>query len=97
MSATRIPVTVGEYARRWAEMGPPPADHGNASRFPISKHIDGTKIGSMRLAARDPPRCRPWIPSSAPGTLRLLVALLRSIFAAAVQDRLSSRPARHAA
>jgi hypothetical protein len=32
-SATRIRVTVGEYARQLGRDGSPPADHGNASRL----------------------------------------------------------------
>jgi integrase len=63
----------------------------------ISKHIDGTKISSMRLAAVRPSqvqaRVRYRSQVLSPGALLLLVALLRSIFAAAVQDRLvASQP-----
>jgi integrase len=72
--------------------GSPPQTTATRVASLISKHIDGTKIGSMRLAAVRPHRCRPGVSDRSqvlsPGTLRLLVALLRSIFAAAVQDRL---------
>jgi integrase len=58
----------------------------------ISEYIDGTKISSMRLAAVRPPEVQAWVSDRSqglsPGTLLLLVALLRSVFAAAVQDRL---------
>ena len=58
----------------------------------ISKHIDGTKIGFMRLAAMPHSQVQALVSDRSqvlsPGTLRLLVALLRSISAAAVQDRL---------
>jgi integrase len=54
----------------------------------ISKHIDGTKIGSMRLAAVRRSQVQAWVSDRAQvlsqGTLRLL----RSIIAAGVQDRL---------
>jgi hypothetical protein len=33
----------------------------NASGFPISNHIDGTKIGSMRLAAVRPSQVQAWV------------------------------------
>jgi integrase len=58
----------------------------------ISQYIDGTKISSMRLAAVRPPDVQAWVSDRSqglsPGTLLLLVALLRSVFAAAIQDRL---------
>jgi hypothetical protein len=58
----------------------------------IDKHIEGTRIGSMRLGAVRSSSGAGWVSERAqvlsPGTLRLLVALLRSVYAAAVQDRL---------
>ena len=55
----------------------PPADQGVASL--ISKHIDGTKIGSMRLVAVRPSQVQAWVSDRSqvlsPGTLRLLMAL----------------------
>jgi integrase len=92
------PVTVGEYARQWAGTRPHRPTTATRVASLISKHIDGTKIGSMRLAAVRPSQVQAWVSDRAqvlsPSTLRLLVALLRSIFAAAVQDRLvASSPA----
>ena len=86
------PVTVGEYARQWAGTRPHRPTTATRVGSLISKHIDGTKIGSMRLAAVRPSQVQAWVSDRAqvlsPGTLRLLVALPRFIFAAAVQDRL---------
>jgi hypothetical protein len=62
------PVTVGEYARQWAETGPHRPTTATRVASLISKHIDGTKIGSMRLAAVRPSQVQAWgqrpIPSS---------------------------------
>jgi hypothetical protein len=71
------PVTVGEYARSGMDASSP-ADHSNASPSQISKHIDGTKIGSMRLAALRPSH-QAWVSDRSqvlsPGTPQLVVAL----------------------
>jgi hypothetical protein len=87
------PVTVSKYARQWAGTRPHRPTTATRVASLISKHIDGTKIGSMRLAAVRPSQVQAWVSDRAqvlsPSTLRLLVALLRSIFAAAVQDQLA--------
>jgi hypothetical protein len=82
------------WARPRTGQGRVPTGPTTATRVAplISKHIDGTKIGSMRLAAVRPPHVQAWVSDRAqllsPGTLRLLVALLRYISAEAVQDQL---------
>lgn len=44
------PVTVGEYARQWAATRSRRPTTATRVASLINKHIDGTKIGSMRLA-----------------------------------------------
>ena len=45
------PVTVGEYARKWAAKQTAPPDHPNQIESLMSKHIEGTTIGDKRLSA----------------------------------------------
>jgi integrase len=84
--------TVTEYARRWAATRPHRPTTAIRVASLIDKHIDGTALGSQRLAAVRPSQMQAWASDRAqvlsPGTLRLLVALLRSVYNAAVQDRL---------
>jgi integrase len=58
----------------------------------ISKHIEGTIIGDNRLSAVRASEIQAWVTDRAkvlsPTTVRLLVQTLRSVFNAAVQDRL---------
>jgi integrase len=58
----------------------------------ISKHIEGTTIGDKRLSAVRASEIQAWVTDRAkvlsPTTVRLLVQTLRSVFNAAVQDRL---------
>jgi integrase len=58
----------------------------------IDTHIAGTRLGSRRLADVRPSEIQAWAADRAlvlaPSTMRLLVTLLRSVFAAAVADRL---------
>jgi integrase len=86
------PVTVSEYARQWAATRPHRPTTAVRVASLIDKHIDGTKIGARRLSAVRNSEVQAWVTDRSrvlsPGTLRLLVALLRSVYAAAVQDRL---------
>jgi site-specific recombinase XerD len=64
----------------------------------IDTQIAGTMLGGRRLATVRPSEVQAWVTDRArvlsPSTLRLLVALLRSVYAAAVHDRLvASSPA----
>jgi integrase len=84
--------TVAQYARRWA-VGRPHRP-GTARRLDsqIRVHIEETAIGDRRLAALLPSDVQAWVTTLArdlaPATVRLQVTMLRSIYAAAVLDRL---------
>jgi integrase len=84
--------TVTQYARQWAATRPHRPSTATRVASLIDKHIDGTRIGPQRLAAVRPSEVQAWVSDRAqvlsPGTLRLLVALLRSVYTAAVHDRL---------
>jgi integrase len=86
------PVTVGEYARKWAATRPHRQTTATRVESLISKHIEGTTIGDKRLSAVRASEIQAWVTDRAkvlsPTTVRLLVQTLRSVFNAAVQDRL---------
>ena len=86
------PVTVGEYARQWAATRPHRRTTASRVESLISKHIEGTTIGDKRLSAVRASEIQAWVTDRAkvlsPTTVRLLVQTLRSVFNAAVQDRL---------
>jgi integrase len=91
-------VTVAEYAKQWAATRPHRQSTADRIAYLIDKHIEGTSIGARRLSAVRPSEVQAWVSDRAkvlsPGTVRLLVSVLRSIFSAAVQDRLiASSPA----
>jgi site-specific recombinase XerD len=58
----------------------------------IDNHIAGTRLGSRRLSAVRTPEVQAWVTERSqtlsPGTVRLVVQTLSSVFNAAVQDRL---------
>lgn len=90
--------TVTEYARRWAASRPHGERTARRTESSIRCHIEATTLGTRRLATVLPSEVQGWVSDRAtvlaPTTLRALVKLLRSIFAAAVLDRLiSSSPA----
>ncbi|GLX08583.1 tyrosine-type recombinase/integrase [Microbispora sp. NBRC 16548] len=87
--------TVIEYSRIWVAGR---AHRPTTARRVVSlieTHIAGTPLGSRRLAAVVPSEVQAWAADRAkvlaPTTLRNLVGLLRSIYAAAVLDRLVGR------
>jgi integrase len=84
--------TVTQQARAYAATRPHRPTTAARVKSLIDKHIDGTPLGSRRLVAVRPSEVQAYVTDRAqvlsPGTLRLLVALLRSVFNAAVQDRL---------
>lgn len=84
--------TVAEYARRWAAARPHRPSTERRVTSLIETHIAGTPLGSRRLAGVMPSDVQSWVTDRskllAPSTLRLLVSLLRSVYAAAVLDRL---------
>ncbi|WP_200923089.1 tyrosine-type recombinase/integrase [Frankia sp. BMG5.23] len=84
--------TVAEYARRWAAGRVHRPTTSRRVAGTIKVHIEGTSLGTRRLAAVRPSEVQAWVSDRArllaPTTLRNLVSLLRSIYAAAVLDRL---------
>lgn len=88
--------TVAEYARAWASARPHRPTTARRVASLIDTHIAGTRLGDRRLAAVMPSEVQAWASDRAlvlaPSTLRLLVSLLRSIYASAVLDRLVHLP-----
>lgn len=84
--------TVAEYAWRWAESRPHGPRTAERTESMIRNHIEGTRIGGRRLAAVLPSEAQAWVTERskvlAPSTLRAVARLLRSIYSAAVLDRL---------
>lgn len=87
--------TVIEYARTWAAGRAHRETTARRVSGQIETHIAGTSLGNRRLAAVVPSEVQAWAADRArvlaPSTLRNLVSLLRSIYAAAVLDRLVGR------
>ncbi len=84
--------TVADYARHWAATRPHRAATARRVDSLIRTHIEGTRLGGRRLVAVRPSEVQAWVADRAqvlsPTTLRNLVGLLRSVYAAAVLDRL---------
>lgn len=84
--------TVADYARMHAAARP--HSEGTAQRVDgiIRNHIEGTTLGGRRLAAVRPSEAQSWVTDRAqhlaPSTLRLVVGMIRSLYAAAILDRL---------
>lgn len=84
--------TVAEFARMHASTRP--HSEGTAARVEsmIRNHLEGTALGGRRLAAVRPSEAQGWVTDRAqhlsPSTLRLLVGMVRSVYNAAVADRL---------
>lgn len=84
--------TVSQYAKRWLA-GRAVGDR-TATRLAslVRTHVDGTDLGARRLAAVRPSEAQAWVADRArvlaPSTLRKVVSTARSIYAAAVLDRL---------
>lgn len=85
-------LTVTEYARQWAASRPHRPTTARRTAGLIDNHIAATRLGSRRLAEVKPSEVQGWASDRAqllaPTTTRSLVGLLRSIYAAAVLDRL---------
>jgi integrase len=85
--------TVAEYARRWAASRPHrPTTAARVDRN-ITRQIEGTSLGARRLASVRPSDVQAWVAGLtasglAPSTVRLVVRMLGSIYAAAVLDRI---------
>lgn len=84
--------TVAEYSRRWAAARPHRPSTARRVASLIETHIASTPLGTRRLASVMPSDVQAWVTDRgkvlAPSTLRLLVSLLRSIYASAALDRL---------
>lgn len=102
LNGTYIDLTIGttvtEYAREWAESRPHRTSTARRVATLIERHVATTKLGPRRLVDVRPSEVQAWVSDRAqvlaPSTLRLLVSLMRSVFAAAVLDRLiASSPA----
>ena len=85
-------ITVAEYARKWAESRPHRPTTARRTEMMVRLHIAGTRLGGRRLADVRPSEVQAWATDRgkvlAPTTLRQTVGLLRSVYAAAVLDRL---------
>ena len=84
--------TVVDYARRWAAGRPHRPTTAARVRGTIENHLAGSPLGGRRLAAVKPSDVQGWASAlaqtMAPATVHQHVKLLRSVFAAAVLDRL---------
>src|SRR3954447_24985563 len=85
-------ITVAEYARGWAEARPHRPTTARRTEMMIRLHIEGTRLGGRRLADVRPSEVQAWATDRsrvlAPTTVRQAVGLLRSVYGAAVLDRL---------
>ena len=89
---SRNPTTVAAYAREWVEARP----HRPSTRVRelslVANHIEGTPLGGRRLVDVRATEVQAWASGRAavlaPSTARLAVRFIRSVFAAAVEDRL---------
>ena len=86
------PITVTASARGHVAARPHRSGTARRQVSLIDNHIAGTALGARRLTAVRPSEVQAWAADRArvlsPSTLRMLVGLLRSVFAAAVLDRL---------
>lgn len=84
--------TVTEYARSWAAARPFRASTARRVEGQIRVHIEGSALGGRRLVAVRPSEVQAWAgqlaKTHAPATVALQVTLLKSVYAAAVLDRL---------
>ncbi|MBI4941873.1 MAG: tyrosine-type recombinase/integrase [Actinobacteria bacterium] len=85
-------VTVSEYARSWADARPHRPSTARRVTGMLTHHVDATPLGAMRLGDVRPSDVQAWATGRAqvlaPGTARLVLGLVRSVFASAVLDRL---------
>lgn len=85
-------ITVGDYARQWAAARPHRPTTARRTESMIRLHIEGTRLGGRKLAEVRPSEIQAWATDRsrvlAPTTVRQAVGLLRSVYGAAVLDRL---------
>ncbi len=86
------PITVAQYARRWAATRPHRATTARRVDQQIRNYIEATSLGARRLTSVRPSDVQGWSAELtsrlAPATVALHVNLLKAIYAAAVLDRL---------
>lgn len=84
-------VSVGEYAGTWVAGRPHRASTAEHQARLIRNHVAPTPLGSMRLSAVRASHVQAWASDRSrvlqPSTTKVLVGLVRSVFAAAVVDR----------
>lgn len=84
-------VTVAEYARQWAAGRPHRASTAERVAGMIRHHIEDTPLGKMPIGSVRPSDIQAWATSRSkvlsPSTARLVLSLVRSVFGAAVLDR----------
>lgn len=84
--------TVTEYARQWASARPFRPTTARRVNEQIRNHVERSALGSRRLVSVRPSDVQAWASAlsktMAPATVTLLVTMLKSIYAAAVLDRL---------
>lgn len=91
-------VTFEAYARQWVEARPYRGSTRENRESQLRTHVEGTRLGRMRLVAVRRSDVQAWITertkgsetvkAASPSSVRLLLGLVRSVFAAAVDDRL---------
>jgi integrase len=88
-------ITVAAYARQWAASRPHNARTARRVASAIKNHVEGTQLGSRPLSKVLPSEAQAWASGRAiklaPSTAAYTVYLVRTIFAAAVLDRLIGR------
>ncbi len=86
------PITVVDYARQWAASRPHRPTTARRTAGLIENHIASTRLGRRRLTELKPSEVQGWASDRAtvlaPATVRSLVGLLRSVYGAAVLDRI---------
>jgi integrase len=83
-------ITVAQYADQWAIGRPHRPTTSRRVALNIKKHITATSLGSRPMVKVRPSEVQAWVTSRAdvlaPSTLKLLVGMVRTIFASAVLD-----------
>jgi integrase len=84
--------TVAQAARVYAQSRPHAPSSAERIESLIRNHIEGTPLGARRLAAVRPSEAQTWVADRArvlaPSTMRILVAVVRSVYRAAVHDHI---------
>jgi integrase len=85
--------TVVEYARIWAASRPHKPRTAKRIESLIKNHIEGTSLGARQLKSVLPSQAQAWVTDRsahlAPSTLASVVSLVRSIYKAAIFDKLA--------